>query len=736
MKVWLTAQEIADAAVEGKLPGLPTTQRGVQKRAVAEGWDRYSGQYRQRKGREGGGGLEYHIDLLPASARLHYLSTFVQVATSPADRAALAPSIPEGDELTTTGRKNRDARLAILKAADRYREGNGLSSVASDGFFVSLYNSGQAEIASWVRPLVDRLSVRSLARWRAAARSKGTEALGHDPALNRKDTGVLARAAGGEVKSFILALLAKNQFLSSDHIRNAVIDRFAVRGRLDVLGKPMAVPSRRAFQLQLSQWRAEYANALLKIRDPDGYRSRVEMVALATTRADRLNECWQIDASPLDAIMLSGKRHHVYAAVDVFSRRTIITVTATPRAEAVAMLVRKCITAWGVPERIKTDNGSDFTAHATQRLLGALDIEIELSPPYSPRSKALVERVIGTFQRDFAATLPGFIGHNVGQRSVIENRKAFSKRLGMDDAHLFDADMTEAEVAVYADSWASEIYEHSAHDGLGGMTPFAKAASYAGPVRHINDQRALDILLAPVAGGDGIRTVSKTGIRVNGEAYYIGTVPVGRQVFCRMDPADMGRVYVFEADGESFLGIAECPALLGLDPTETTMRVKAQQQALLEGQLKPIRAAMRKIGPRTVADAQLNVARARRDNLVAFPRPATEHSTPALDAAAVAAAPVEAARLTPAAEAEHAQLVALFEAQAPQAAPAAANVRPLRAGETPQQRFRRALDLADRLAAGETVEAADLLWLGGYRTGPEFKALSQMQEDFGDAMRL
>ncbi|WP_374627512.1 transposase, partial [Devosia sp.] len=638
MKVWLTATEIADAAVEGRLPGLPTTQRGVQKRAVAEGWDRYGGQCRRRKGREGGGGLEYHIDLLPAPARLHYLSSFVSIAT-PAARAELTPSIPEGDALTTAGRKNRDARLAILKAADRYRDGNGLSSVASDGFFVLLYNAGQAEIAPWVRPLVGRLSVRSLARWRAAAKTRGTEALGYDPALNRKDTGVLSRAAGGEVKTFILALLAKNQFLSSDHIRNAVIDRFAVSDCLDVAGRPTRVPSRRTFQLQLSQWRGEYANALLKIRDPDGYRSRVEMVALGTSRADRLNECWQIDASPLDAIMLSGKRQVIYAAVDVFSRSTIILVTATPRAEAVAMLVRKCLKSWGVPERIKTDNGSDFTAHATQRLLGALGIEIELSPPYSPRSKPLVERVIGTFQRDFAATIPGFVGHNVGQRSIIEKRKAFSRRLSLDDAHLFDADMSEAEVAAYADSWAAEIYAHSLHDGI-GMTPFAKAASHAGPVRRISDERALDILVAPVVGGNGIRTVGKTGIRVSGEAYYIGTVPVGRQVLCRMDPADLGRLMVFEPDGETFLGIAECPALLGLDPVETAMRVKAQQQAMLEGQLKPIRAAMRKIGPRAVADAQLNVARARHDNLVAFPRPAEGHSTPALDAAAAAARPV------------------------------------------------------------------------------------------------
>ncbi|MEP2707817.1 MAG: DNA-binding protein [Roseibium sp.] len=106
------------------------------------------------------------------------------------------------------------------------------------------------------------------------------------------------------------------------------------------------------------------------------------------------------------------------------------------------LLIRKCLIDWGVPETIKTDNGSDFTARATVRLLDALGIEQELSSPYSPEQKGTVERVIGTFQRDCAATLPGFIGHSVADRKVIENRKAFSARLGTDDAKLFQVALT------------------------------------------------------------------------------------------------------------------------------------------------------------------------------------------------------------------------------------------------------------------------------------------------------
>ncbi|MFD2175918.1 hypothetical protein ACFSM0_17625, partial [Rhodobacter lacus] len=119
---------------------------------------------------------------------------------------------------------------------------------------------------------------------------------------------------------------------------------------------------------------------------------------------------------------------------------------------------------WGVPRRVKTDNGSDFKAKAICRLLAALDIEHELSAPYEPKSKGHVERAIGTFQRDLA-TCPGFIGHSVADRKVIENRKAFSKRLGMSDADLFDVQMDLPEFQKWCNDWAEKVYAHRPHSG-------------------------------------------------------------------------------------------------------------------------------------------------------------------------------------------------------------------------------------------------------------------------------
>ena len=347
-----------------------------------------------------------------------------------------------------------------------------------------------------------------------------------------------------------------------------------------------------------------------------------------------------IDASPADALCVDG-RHSIYACVDILSRRLVIQVTRTPRAESVALLIRRAILAWGVPERVKTDNGSDFKAKATERLFASLRIEAEASAPFSPEQKGHIERAIGTLQRDLMPLLPGFIGHSVKDRKVIEERKAFSARLGESDAEAFCVELKAAELQRYCNEWADNRYAHRPHDGLSGATPFAVAAAYPGKVKRIDDVRALDLLLAPIAGKDGMRTVGKTGLRIDHSHYiFAGKMP-GEPVFVRMDPADMGRAYVFEPDGETYLGEAVCPELAGVDPTQAVARARAEQKKLLEAGAKELRADMRKIKPRDLAQAVLGRAEENAAKIVAFPRGHDVYATPALDAAG------EALRLPP-----------------------------------------------------------------------------------------
>lgn len=719
MKTWLSAAEIAAL----QLPELPETKQGVNAYATRAGWNTRPELARARADR--GGGMEYHFRLLPAAARAAYVARHVEMVELPAACAREAEQEPQALNLSGTATDARDARLALLALAGRYADDAGLSRKAADAHFADLFNTGQLAVASWIRAEVKSLHPRTLKRWRKIRQETGASRLAVDRSRARRGTGILDRANAGEVKTYILALLAKQPQLTAHHIRALVADRFGVlklshpsRTALDDgCEKTVPIPPVRTFQHALKAWRHEFRNALEAIRNPDGFKSAIRFSARVANPASRVNEVWQIDASPADVLCVDG-RHSLYVALDVHSRRMIGLVSKTPRASAVGLLVRKCILAWGVPERIKTDNGSDFIARETQRLFAALAIEHDPARVFSPEQKGHVERAIGTLQRGLMRTLEGFIGHSVADRKVIEGRKAFSARLGDAPEDTFQVALTSADLQARIDAWCGTVYANAPHAGLKGQTPFAVAAMSAGPVRRIEDERALDVLLMPVAGKDGVRTVTKSGIRVNDTHYLAGFLEVGEQVLVRMDPQDMGRAYVFDISGMKFLGAAHAPELAGIDPAQAIAAAKAEQKRLIDARIADARKEARKIKAADMAPAIARQAAREAGVLAEFPRRAETHETPALIAARQVADRHEG---EPSHSAEIVALAARLQAEA--AAPAA-NVTILRAEETPHQRWQRARALEAALDRGEPLPGDELLWLGGYREGPEYRGFA------------
>lgn len=410
MKLWLTAAEIADLA----LPGLPGTKRNVNAFAHISGWTRRDGLWRPRKA--AGGGIEYHLDLLPPDARRAYVARLIPDVV-PEAMAEAAEAEPAAPQMRDDAAEARDARLAILAAAERIFTSAKLPREHADLLTVADYAAGRLTLPPWVRAKVPALTLRSLKRWRAAARDGRTASLAVDRGAARRGLGVLDTAEGGQVRVYALALIARQPHLSADHVREMLRARFGetlsvIRSGGEVKAVPL--PPIRTVQDALRRWRETERVALTAITNPDAYKSRFKLAGNNTaTTVTRLNEVWQIDASPMDALCVNG-RHSVYLAIDVWSRRVVVYVSKTPRAEAVGLLLRRAILAWGVPETVKSDNGSDFTAKASQRLLASLGIAHELSPAFTPEDKAFVERAVGTFQRDLGPILPGFIGHNHG----------------------------------------------------------------------------------------------------------------------------------------------------------------------------------------------------------------------------------------------------------------------------------------------------------------------------------
>jgi len=723
VKLWLTSSEIADLA----LPGMPTTKRNVNALAEREDWARFSAWCRQRAGR--GGGLEYHVNLLPVAARIAYYGA---EAPAPASGEAIQAA-PEPAAVTTSAATLQlDARLAVLGALNHFTRASDLKQTLAISYFVDLYNLGKIDVPEWAAKILPRLAMRTVLRWLSASREGETDRLAVDRGAGRRGQGVLDSAFDGEIKHFALAVHSFNELYTSRHIYGAVKDHFGAR--LDAAG--IELPGLRGFEIRLKAWKHEHVAGLLKMMDPDGFRSKMRTSGSYAHMAPHLNALWQIDASPVDALCVDG-RHSIYVCIDVWSRRLILYVSKTPRSEAVQQLMRKAILAWGLPDAVKTDNGSDFVARATVRLFAKLQVEAIRSAAFSPWQKGFVERSIRTFQTDCARMLPGFVGHSVAQRKKIEGRKAFAQRLGQQEAVAFNVTMTGEALQGIVDRWADEIYANREHGGIGRVTPFARAASSTRPIRTV-DADALATLLMQAPDRDGLRTVSKRGVRIGEFHYLCPDVLPGEQVFVRLDPQDAGTIWLFHPEDDRLLGRAINSERSGTDRADLVAATRAAQNRLIEEKTAPIRKqARREVTERTVLEGQFALAAAQAGNLVAFPPRSEIHTTPALDAgievAAMRRGDMPESKPLSAADA---RILAEIEAEAAGPVARPSNVRPLRDRETPQQRYRRWLGLHERLEAGQPITPDEASFYGGFANSPDKRALDGMYAEFGEAALL
>lgn len=733
MKVWLSASELAEL----KLPELPASRENIQRLANRAGWND-GALSRPRAGL--GGGREYHIDALPPQARLAYIARHIGgvVADVPEALRVEAAQDPAAEALTSTAARARDARLAILALAETFLTEAALSRSLAEAMFCDLYSSGSITVAGWVREEVKALCPRTLTRWRMARRAGQTAALGVDRGASRRGQGVLETANDGAVKTYMLGLIVHQPHLNADHLRRLVCERFGETLEVMRAGgeiRTVPVPPIRTLQHALKAWKTTYKVEITALTNPDAFKSRYRVSGRNSYRhITAANQLWMIDASPADVLLVEG-RHTIYVAIDVATRRLMIYVSRTPRAEAVGLLMRRALLAWGVPQAVKTDNGSDFVAQATQRLFAHLGIEALTSAPFTPEEKAFVERAIGSVQRGLMPLLPGFIGHSVADRRRIEERRAFSARLGEDAREVYNISLTAADLQRQCDDWVEQVYARRPHDGLKGQTPWAVAASSREAIRTV-DERALDMLLAPIASG-GTRIVTKSGVRIDGHHYLAPYIMPETQVLVRMDPVDLGRAWLFAADGETYLGEAVCPALRGIDPKAAVAAAKAEQKRIIDARISAAKSEARRIakGP-ALADLVLRQAARDAGRLIEFPKRTEMHETPALAAALDAALPHPVAdrRMGDDELQAHAALVAEFEArQASRQQPAPVqNIQSF--PEQPKHRFRRAVEIERALDAGHPVEPSEALWLGRYQTSAEYLAhRDDLYPRFGDA---
>lgn len=658
---WFAAADLAG------LPGMPSAKRSVLLRAE-------SGKWRSREvPSRGGVRLEFHISSLPAATRAALVwqrsnviaggqavgagvvavsaaAVASQLGMATGQRRELAASLErraielaqaEGLRasmaLDEKAQQRMDARLAVLRAVEAFGRASGISITAAEKQFVVAWRAGHAVVPATVRAVIgESLSACTLVRWRVAVRQGGISRLGGDYG-NRKGATLVSSQA--EVRAFVEAMLVQFPHARATQVRAGLAARMVAQIR----GGELELPSVRTLERWIEQWRDQRKQTLAALENPDGWKNKY-MVAFGSQSEgiDRINQRWEMDSTPGD-VMLTDGRHTVLGVIDVFTRRARLLVAKTSKATAVCGLLRATLLGWGVPEIVKTDNGSDYVSKHVVRALKGLDVDHQLCPPFQPWHKPHIERFFGTFSRALLELLPGFIGHSVAERSAIEARTSFADRL-MTRGQAVDVRMSSAEFQSFCDRWAADVYAHDAHEGLGRRTPFEVAAACREAVRGIADERVLDVLLAEAPVNDGRRTVQKQGIK-HDDAWFIAPeleALVGQVIQVRFDPLDndLGRLYVFGEEG--FVCVAECPERTGMDRREVAIRAKAMQTKRVQEERRALRAAARKVGTADIVDEILTTRAEAAGKLSRLPSAIVPHESAGMAEAARAVAAVTA----------------------------------------------------------------------------------------------
>lgn len=310
-----------------------------------------------------------------------------------------------------------------------------------------------------------------------------------------------------------------------------------------------------------------------------------------SAKAKYRNHYWELDSTPADVICDDGRRYTVLSAVDIHTRRSVFHVCETSSSFTISQLLRKAILKFGIPENVVIDNGKDYTSNHFHSICSALKINMIVVPPFSGECKPHVERIFGTLSRELFEQIPGYIGHNVGQREELQARQSFRHKIesqrkwreqqklrtkeekdawrdawklkkenrGLNLNILFTAE----QLQLWIDKWNDKIYEQRRHGNL-GTKPILKWNSQNIPVKSISDVRMLDLLL----GESQIRKVGKKGISLDGCTYVHDELIelTGQSVYVLV-PDEMGKILIYNMDMQ-FVCIAKDELHMGESRSE------------------------------------------------------------------------------------------------------------------------------------------------------------------------
>ncbi|MDP1980507.1 transposase family protein [Undibacterium sp.] len=624
-----------------------------------------------------------------------------------------------------------DSRYTIVKSWESWYAAHPMGKKISYWAYADAFNANEINLDVALLQKYQPLQGRSVEHWVLKFNKEGMAGLIDGwTGKARKDVNVFTTQP--ELEKTAIAILIQRPTITmktlTDLLGTAAIDRTTG----EVL---FNAPSYFATTRFCNAWKTKNEEFFMASTNPDEWKNK-RMVAFgdASEGVERLNQRWEMDSTPADWMLKTEdgglRRYSVSVIIDVYSRRAIMVLSPTPRAETHKLALRLALLSWGVPEVIVTDNGKDYIGRDFVGTLQTLNIEQVRTNPFSPWEKPFVERMNQTMLHSVMEAYTAFIGHNVAERSAIEARTSFAERLFSKDKTPIEMAMPAALLQERLNLWLKGTYEQDKHEGL-GMSPFAKAAAWTGDTYRIEDERALDVLLAPPAG-KGTYVVGKKGINYD-NAHFIAMelgLMAGKSVQVRLTD-DLGQIVVYH-EGK-FVCIARCPERTGINRQELAAKARQVQRNNITDQRKAAKA--KKVNTDSLVDLFLRDKAEAAGKLATLPKASVTHTSTGLTASGEAARVLDGVVAKTEVPAELKRLIDKRKSEeiAPVKQAAVSNVSVI--PESDEHRFKKWLDLDELLKNGGTIDNARLTrWYGSYQQTPEF-AIRKRRLDEGKEQR-
>lgn len=567
-KLWYSAQELADA----RLPGVGRDKRKVNEQARAERWAFRIGPdgmalARSRTGR--GGGIEYHVDVLPMATRAALIQAVdrepAKVVSLPtiADKSALVWQAFERQSDSVKAEAAR--RLAVIEAVAATQE-SGVKRSAAVSIAAGHYHVSAATLWNWLK-LIDGCPQADWLPYLAPMRAGGGREADVDPALW--------------------------QLLISDWLRpeKPTWESCYWRAFRTAEANGLTLPCSRTLYRKME--RDIDPLVVIKRRDGREAHARTMPAQIRTVRGLNALDIVNIDGHRWDVFVRwpDGRiaRPMMVAIQDVMSRKTLAwRFDESENAVTTRLCFADLFRDYGIPKACLLDNGRAFaskwiTGGAKTRfrfkikpddptgLLPALGINPKWATPYHGQAKP-IERAFKDYC-DAIAKHPAFSGAYTGNAPNAKPENYGNAAVDLD---------------LFVQVVSAEIEALNAKQGrrteMAAGRSFDDAFNESYAVTAIGKASAAQLRLALLTADDRVRTNRQDGsIMVHGNKYWSPELAQisGQLVTVRFDPDNLhSEIHVYKRTGAFLCTVPvwEAAGFADADAAVTIARRRSQHR--------------------------------------------------------------------------------------------------------------------------------------------------------------